>query len=567
MEETGRSVFMKELVRSAACCALMIGLSAGVAAAQATAQLSGRVTDESGAVLPGASVTVTQTDTGFTRADVTDATGTYVMPNLITGPYRLEVSLSGFRSYVQTGMVLQVGAAPVVNVVLALGGLEESVTVDAAAPLVDVQSAGISDVVENERIVELPLQGRQVTDLIVLAGAAVQTDVASSRAMPGGVGISVAGGQSFGVAYSLDGAMHNNPYDNLNLPLPFPDALQEFRVGTAGLSAENGVLAGASVNAVTKSGTNRLSGNVFEFVRDRRFNAKQFFAQVGPDGERQDDGLLRNQFGGTLGGPIVRDKVFFFGAYQGTALRLQPASNIAYVPTSAMLAGDFTTIASAACNGGRAITLGPPFVNNRVNPALFSPPAVNVARRLPNTTDPCGRITFTTTDDSDSGQAIGKVDVQLGANHSVFGRYMATFFKEAPAFAKSDNILTTANPGLDDLAQSFTAGDTMVLRSNTVNALRFAFNRVAINRYNEPFFGPADIGAKAYAYFPNEIVINVTGGFNISAGTAAAGVFQTTAYQVGDDLTMVRGRHQIGVGANLTYWRSDQESHTNTAGQ
>jgi hypothetical protein len=558
---------MKALVLNAVCCVLMIGLWAGDAAAQATAQLSGRVTDESGAVLPGATVTVTQTDTGFTRTDVTDATGTYVMPNLPTGPYRLEVSLSGFRSHIQTGIVLQVGATPAVNVVLALGGLEESVTVDAAAPLVDVQSAGISDVVENERIAELPLQGRQVTDLIVLAGAAVQTDVATTRGMPGSVAISVAGGQSFGVAYSLDGAIHNNPYDNLNLPLPFPDALQEFRVGTAGLSADNGMLAGASVNAVTKSGTNRLSGNIFEFVRDRRFNAKEFFAQVGPGGEREDDGLLRNQFGGTLGGPLVRDRVFFFGGYQGTALRLRPASNIAFVPTPAVLAGDFTTIASAACNGGRAITLAAPFVNNRLDPALFSPPAVNVAARLPASTDPCGRITYSTTDDSDSGQAIGRIDAQLSANHSLFGRYMATFFKEAPAYAKSDNILTTTNPGLDNLTQSFAIGDTVVIRSNTVNALRLAVNGVAINRYNEPFFGPGDIGAKAYAYFPNEIVILVTGGFNISGATASAGVFDTTSYQVGDDLTMVRGRHQLGLGANVTYWRSDQRAHANTAGQ
>src|SRR5207247_9845846 len=117
----------------------------------------------------------------------TDGTGSYAMPNLPTGPYRLEVALQGFRTYVQTGIVLQVGATPTINATLGVGNLEETVAVEAAAPLVDVRSAGISDVVENERIVELPLQGRQVTDLIVLAGAAVQTGVASNRAMTGGV--------------------------------------------------------------------------------------------------------------------------------------------------------------------------------------------------------------------------------------------------------------------------------------------------------------------------------------------------------------------------------------------
>src|SRR5206468_4241107 len=235
-----------------------------------------------GAVLPGVTVTATQTNTGFSRTDVTDAAGSYVMPNHPIGPYRLEVALQGFRTYVRTGIVLQVGATPTINAVLGVGTLEETVSVEAAAPIVDVRSAGISEVVENERIVELPLQGRQVTDLIVLAGAAVQTGTATTRSMQGGVNISVAGGLSFGVAYLLDGAMHNNPQDNANLPMPFPDALQEFSVATGGLSAQNGMHSGASVNAVTKSGTNNLHGNAFEFLRDRHFNAKQAFAEIGP---------------------------------------------------------------------------------------------------------------------------------------------------------------------------------------------------------------------------------------------------------------------------------------------
>src|ERR687898_285417 len=166
--------------------ALLCLLASATAGAQATAELNGRVTDESNAVLPGVTVTATQIDTGLTRTVVTDGAGTYSMPNLAPGPYRLEVSLQGFRTYVQTGIVLQVGAAPSINVSLAVGNLEETVSVEAAAPLVDVRSAGISSVVENERIVELPLQGRQVTDLIVLAGAAVQTTTASSRSMQGG---------------------------------------------------------------------------------------------------------------------------------------------------------------------------------------------------------------------------------------------------------------------------------------------------------------------------------------------------------------------------------------------
>src|SRR5438874_209415 len=234
---------------------LILLLTSTSAWAQATAELNGRVTDESGGVLPGVTVTVTQTDTGFTRSVVTEANGLYVVSSLPTGPYRLEVGLQGFRTYLQTGIVLQVAATPTINAVLSVGSLQETVSVEAAAPLVDLRSTGIGEVVEQERILELPLQGRQVTDLIVLAGAAVQ-DTPNNKSMPGSIYTGVAGSLPFGVAYLLDGAAHNNPYDNLNMPLPFPDALQEFRVATSGLSADNGVHSGGTVNAVTKSGTN-----------------------------------------------------------------------------------------------------------------------------------------------------------------------------------------------------------------------------------------------------------------------------------------------------------------------
>ena len=558
---------MRRFLKDSSTGALTLLLTSAVAWAQlSTAQLSGRVTDPSGAVLPGVSVTVTQTETGFTRRDLTDENGSYVLPNLPTGPYRLEVSLQGFRSYVQTGLVLQVAASPVINAVLEIGEVAETITVVGGTPLVDVQSAGISEVVRSQEILALPLNGRNAVDLVMIAGAAVQTGIASSRAMQGGVSIAVAGGQSFGVAYLLDGAMHNNPQDNLNLPLPFPDALQEFSVATSGLSAQHGMHSGAAVNAVTKSGTNRFSGNAFEFLRDKQFNATNPFALVGPDGKRKDDGLRRNQFGGTLGGPIVRNKLFFFGAYQGTAVRITPTDNIAWVPTAAMMAGDFTAFASPACNNGRQVNLTGGFVGNRIDPARFSPAAVNLAKRLPAATDPCGQVKFSASDDSDEGQGVGKIDYQLNANHSVFGRYMATFYKKPAPFASTENVLATGTPGLDNMAQSFAGGDTVVFGSNTVNSLRFAFNRTAIDRGNPEFFDPRALGSNVYSYNPGEMVLAVTGGFNISAGTATKGVFQTNASQVSDDLTLVRGNHQIGIGANLAYWKMDFLTHARSGG-
>jgi hypothetical protein len=249
---------------------LLVSLtSSNPAWSQARAQISGTVKDQSGAVLPGVEVTVTQTETGISRSTLTNETGGFELPNLPLGPYRLEAALTGFRTYVQTGIVLQVNSNPVISAVLQIGQVAETVEVQANAALVETRATGIGQVVENQRILELPLNGRNPADLIQLAGAAVPVETrAPSSGMPGGQSISVAGGLAFGVGYFLDGALHTDLYDAMNLPFPFPDALQEFKVETSSLTAQNGLHSGAAVNAVTKSGTNEIHGDLFEFVRN-----------------------------------------------------------------------------------------------------------------------------------------------------------------------------------------------------------------------------------------------------------------------------------------------------------
>src|SRR5262245_43440329 len=364
---------------------LIAVFNCGAVWAQATAQISGTVKDQTGAVLPGAEVTVTQTETGVARMTLSNETGSYALPNLPVGPYRLEVGLPGFRTFVQTGIVLQVNASPVINAILEVGQVSEQVEVQANAAMVETRSSGIGQVIENERILELPLNGRNVNDLIVLAGAAVQTGTTSNRSFAGSPIVNVAGGLGFTAGYSLDGALHVDPYNGQSLPLPFPDALQEFKVETSGLSAQSG--RGTSVGAVTKSGTNALHGDAFEFVRNDLFNARSYFATTHGT-------LKRNQFGGTIGGPITKGKLFFFGGYQGTTLRHEPADTRSFVPTAAMLAGDWTAFASAACNANRPVTLRSPFVNNRIDPSQYNRAAMNIVSKLPKSSDPCGEIRY-----------------------------------------------------------------------------------------------------------------------------------------------------------------------------
>src|SRR5262245_2444967 len=243
--------------------------------AQATAQISGSVKDQSGAVLPGVEVTATQTETGITRNTVTNETGSYVLPTLPVGPYRLEAGLPGFRTFVQTGIVLQVNSTAVVNLVLEVGQVSEQLEVQANAALVETRSQGVGQVIENQRILELPLNGRNIAELIVLAGAATPgTGVANAGRDPfSPTAVSIAGGGSMGVGYVLDGATHNNPYTNQTLSMPFPDATQDFKVETSATSAQTGLHSAGSVSLVTKSGTNEIHGDLFEFVRNGKFNS------------------------------------------------------------------------------------------------------------------------------------------------------------------------------------------------------------------------------------------------------------------------------------------------------
>ena len=543
-------------------------LAATNAWAQATAQINGNIADSSGAVLPGVTVVAIQTDTGSRREVVTDEKGAYALLNLPIGPYRLEATLAGFRSYAQTGIVLQVNSSPIINVTLQLGQLSETLTVEGQAPLVETRNPSIGAVITNEQVEALPLEGRNPAALIVLAGGAVDLGNPSSRSLTQSRGIAVAGGQQFGVAYLLDGALHNNVFDGVGLPLPFPDAMQEFKVETSAQNAQNGYKAGGTVGIATKSGTNQYHGDLFEFARHHRFNATSPFAAVNSrTGQRSDDGLVRNQFGGVLGGPVVRDRIFFFGAYQGTRATQTPADIITFIPTAAMLQGDFSAVASAQCRAQGNLTLPAAlgFANNRINPALLSPAAVKIANMLPPTTDPCGQITYSRTTKPRESQPIGRVDWQVNTSHQIFGRYqLSTTFWDPALVNSPDNILAAGGGGAgaggrDNTQHSLAVGDTWIVSNNVVNNVRVSINRTSIVRTNADMFGPEDVGIKMFSYVPHYMNITTTGAFSINTGTETFSFYKPNTYGVSDDLTIVRGSHQYGLGGavSLSDWKTE----------
>jgi hypothetical protein len=529
---------------------VMLALPA-VTAAQtvAIAQVSGVVVDESGAALPGVDVQVTQTSTGLTRNTITGARGEYVLPNLPVGPYKLTAQLQGFSVYEQSGITLQVGSSPIINVTLKIGALNETVTVSAATTMVEVRSTGVGTVVTEEQLVGLPLDGRQPSQLVLLSGAAVTNStngmIGGQRQYPSAVAISVAGGTGNSTIYLVDGAFNNDPVMNIGQPLPFPDALQEFKVESGVRPARYGIYTGATVNAVTKAGTNSLHGNLFEFLRDSRFNAINRFAT-------RDDGLNRNQYGGTAGGPIRQNRMFFFGALQVTRNRQQPSDSTAFVPTAAMRAGDFTQVASAECNAGRALTLPAPFVNNRVSPALFDPIAMKIMSQLPVASDPCGRVTFAVPDNNDEQQTVARIDWQATTDQRVFGRYYVANYDRAPAFDGSDLLLTTGSGlGLDNRVQTFSLGHDYVLTPRLISATRFALARSRIHRSQG---GELDtwtsLGSNVWSAATDPglrfFSLNVTNGF---PGAGFPGQFESSTYQVSEDIDWIKSSHQMSFGA------------------
>jgi Carboxypeptidase regulatory-like domain len=526
-------------------------LSCGAMLGQAVSQISGTTRDASGAVVPGVEVTAIQTGTGVKRTTVTSAAGDFVLPNLQIGPYRLEASKPGFQTYIQDGIELRVNTSPVIPITLGVGEVSQSVEVQANASLVETQNLGVGTVMETQRILDLPLNGRTPTDLIPLTGAAVQTGISPTYSMNTGVTISVAGGVDFGVYYALDGAPHLNLYDSTNMPLPFPDALQEFKVDTSTQNAQTGIHSGAQVNSVTRSGTNSFHGDAFEFLRNGAVNARNFFATT-------PDNLKRNQFGGVVGGPILKNKLFFFGGYQGTTTRQSPAPTTTFVPTAAMLQGDFSAFASASCQGTNR-TLAAPFTTlngkpNQIPQSLISPVALKLATYLPPAVNDCGLYRSYAPVSQYYWQVPVRFDFQLNAQQSFFFRYLATKQNQLPAHDLTpDNVINVGNNGTNDLATSITAGHSWVASASIVNSIRLSMNRISLDHYEDQYFDANDLGINAFTYVPKAMWLTITGGPGIGNGTGLNKRSYYTYVSGNDDFSLVHGSHQFSFGANLMH--------------
>ena len=341
---------------------VVIFLLAATAGAQSTTgTITGTVSDITGAVLPGVDVTVTNEGTNLTRNLVTNESGLYTAPQLPIGLYRVEAQLPGFQTAVQSGIQLRVDQRARIDLALEIGQVSQIIEVTAEAPLIQSEDSSIGTVIDQQKVSELPLKGRNFESLVLLVPEAVTSHQGSHLGNRGGV--VVAGMDEHYQSFYVDGVDNVDTIIRNFTYRPSIDAIEEFKVQSTGYAAAFGRNAGAVINVTTRSGTNQFHGSLFEYHRNKNLNTRGFFAEKA-DLEKEE--FLRNQYGGTIGGPIVRDRTFFFFSYEGQR-QAQDEIKRATVPTALMRAGDLSELGEITDP-----TTGLPFANNTIPQARWS---------------------------------------------------------------------------------------------------------------------------------------------------------------------------------------------------
>ena len=396
--------------------------------------ISGRVTDASGLAIQGAAVTATSTTNGTVQRATTDSQGDYVISGIDPGAYQLHISKDGFQSWDQRSLTVTVGERATVATSLDVGSVAQSVEVEGSANTVEVQSSTVSTPIDTHTTQELPLNGRNVLQLMQLAPDTGPTSSAvyqqnASRPDQANNFVGSSGGRGDSTSYYLDGALNEDALTQIANVYPDPDAIQEFSFDTSTYSAKFSGRGGGLMNAVTRGGTNQFHGSLFEFVRNSKLNGRNYFSAT-------QDGLKRNQFGGTIGGPIRKDKTFAFFSYQRTTIRQNPI-NSAIVLTAT--SGTATSVPIPSSWSIRPP--GSPLTSNQVSPTLFDPVAEKLLALLPVGAPGTGLAYYDSRLEENDNQFVARVDEAVNQNLRIYGSYIYDALQE-PSTSIPTNLLT-----------------------------------------------------------------------------------------------------------------------------
>ena len=551
---------------------LVASLLLACAAMAQTAQLSGRVTDSAGAVVPGAEITVRNTSTGAERQTQTNEVGLYTIPLLPPGAYEIRVKHTGFKPIVQGGVQLDVDQRASADFGLEIGAINEQVEVEASVSRLNTVEASQGQVIDNQRIVDMPLNGRNYLDLALMSGGAVQP-VAGSRVG----GFSVGGQRISQNNYIMDG-IDNNSVElaaagrRAEMVEPSIDAIQEFKVQTNSYAAEFGRGMGAVVNLTIKSGTNTVHGTAFEFVRNEVFDAKNFFTPANASKPR----FKRNQYGLSLGGPVAiphiydgRNKTFFFGDFERTRIR-QTATIANTLPTLKMRSGDFSELTKKVNDP----TTGAPFPGNVIPASRLDPVAAKLMQLYP--APQSSNLANNFTNLAPQNQDVDKWDVRadhyLGAADNLFFRYSThdTFIPNTP------NLPAPAygGGGLDYITEGINTGLgwNHIFKPTLIMSVRTGWNFARFKRDN-----PADslghnfnqeYGIQGASYIPDGgfSQINITGYRALGIGPNNPVDRNSQNRQISGDVSLLIGRHSMKAGASFLRSQNPIYNIRNTLG-
>lgn len=574
-----------------------LGLAAIPAYGQAgKATISGTVLDPSGAVVPGVDVTVINTLTGLTTKVTTTDTGTYVVPLLPVGTYAITFSRSGFQSYKQTNIVLTADQTATINATMAVGQVTQTVEVAANAEMLQTSSASLGQLISRQAVVDLPLNGRNPASLVLLSPGVIdvlQTGAGVNQgyvANPNDTGASASGGRQGSTYYMLDGSNSMDAENLLASPFPNPDATQEFQVIQNNFQAQYGFAPGAVVSIVSKAGTNEWHGDGFWFLRRSSLDATNFFTHQG-------DGLKRNQFGGSIGGPIKHDKLFIFGNYQRTQEFINQQGGSVNVPTNSELNGDFsswftgtsvnlcgaggpanlnfdtgqlfrpnqaapfgtpTVCPAGSALAGQSVNVKTPYPNNFIDPSTFNPVSMNFEAMIPKTDAANGLVYFPGVPLKDNiNEMTIRSDYNVNDRQRIFGRFFYNDYTQPGNPAGGDPLASIRS--WDVLYWNISGGYTWTISPTLVNNLSASVNRTL----SESFAGFRDQNGKPFSlatlgsnvvyppgYAPDIDQLS-TNGFWFGQNTNAPMKRRNIALT--DSMTWTKGRHMFVFGIDVLH--------------
>ncbi len=536
--------------------AMLLGASVMLWAQVETGRILGTVTDQSGAVIPGAKITITNLETNLSYETESDAEGHYESLPLRIGTYSVTAEMAGFKRAVRSGIDVRIRANVLVDLALEVGQVTQEVSVTEQAPLLETTQAAQGQVIDNQKMVDLPLNGRNYIELALLS-------VGANRQPPGAraSGFSGSGMRATMNNFVLDGIDNNNNQATMDARQgetvrPSVDAIKEFKVVTNSFSAEYGRALGAVVNVSIKSGSNDVHGTVFGFLRNEAFDAKNFFDK--PDEPKPP--FKRSQFGFSLGGPIIKDKTFIFGDYEGTRIRESRTVNNT-IPTQKMLAGDFSEILPTQiydpASYNPATKLRAPFPNNVIPSARFDRVSAQAAQWYPAPNKPGLKQNYLynppSPDDTDKWDV--RVDHTIGPSDNLYGRFSFQRRKDPASPNLPPPAFDGAEMDFQHDGRNFVIGYNHIFTPTLINSLKVGWNRIYTDRQ-----APIDYNYNAQLGIPGVNTFDRGGAqFNISTVTnLGTGPYNpdpadSQTRQLVNDTTWIHGKHTVKFGANLNW--------------